>query len=218
MKSGPRIATAVAVGYALGRSRRMKMAITVGGLLAGRRLKADPKELLQKGSNLLSSSPELSELSSAVRGQLLEAAKTAATAAASNKINALGASLTERAAKVREPASQGTDADEQQPEQAERSGQRQAEPEEEREPQRGGDAKPRPNEPGTAERSSQERGPAGRPPEPPKRPRSASERSKPKPPASPRRRTAGSAPGGESQQEGAPSKKSPRPKRRGNDG
>lgn len=105
MKSGPRIATAVAIGYILGRTRRMKLAITVGSVLAGRKLGADPKELLQKAGKLASASPELSQLSDTVRGQLLEAARTAATAAASNKIDALGESLTERAAKVRAPAS-----------------------------------------------------------------------------------------------------------------
>lgn len=105
MKAGPRIAAAVAVGYALGRTRKMKMAITVGGILAGRRLGVDPKDLVQKGGKLLASSSEFTELSSTVRGQLLDAAKTAATAAASNKIESLGASLSERAAKVREPGS-----------------------------------------------------------------------------------------------------------------
>ena len=46
MSSVPRIATAVALGYLLGRSRKMKLAIAVGGLLVGRRIPTDPVELL----------------------------------------------------------------------------------------------------------------------------------------------------------------------------
>lgn len=57
-KSGGRVAAAVVIGYLLGRTRRMKLALTVGGVLAGRRLSSDPKELLEKGNKLVSASPE----------------------------------------------------------------------------------------------------------------------------------------------------------------
>ncbi|SDK61913.1 hypothetical protein SAMN04487820_11022 [Actinopolyspora mzabensis] len=105
MKMGPRVAAAVAIGYVLGRTRRMKFAIMVGSVLAGRKLKTDPKQLLQKAGTLAASSPELSKLSETVRGRLMEAAKAAATATASNKIDALGESLLERAEQVRNPPS-----------------------------------------------------------------------------------------------------------------
>ncbi|MGJ7906819.1 hypothetical protein ACOQFL_10085 [Actinopolyspora sp. H202] len=106
MKMGPRVAAAVAIGYVLGRTRRMKFAIMVGSVLAGRKLKTDPKQLLQKAGALAASSPELNKLSETVRGRLMEAAKEAATATASNKIDALGESLIERAEQVRNPSSE----------------------------------------------------------------------------------------------------------------
>jgi hypothetical protein len=102
MKSSPRIATAVAVGYALGRNRRIKLAVIIGGLLTGRRV-GDPRELLAKASSAVSSPPGLSQLSSTLRGRLVESAKTAAVATASDKIDSVGESLTERAGKIRSP-------------------------------------------------------------------------------------------------------------------
>jgi hypothetical protein len=129
MKSGPRIATAVAIGYALGRSRRMKLAIMVGGMLAGQRV-GNPKELLAKASTAVSSSPELSELGNTLRSRLTDAARTAAVAAASNKIDDIGDSLSERAAKIRSPESDSPPEDGADDEEPERS---QADPEDDRE-------------------------------------------------------------------------------------
>ncbi|PKW15564.1 hypothetical protein [Saccharopolyspora spinosa] len=100
MKSGPQIALAVAVGYALGRSRKMKLAITAAGMLAGRRF-TDPKELVAKGSKLLGASPEVQKLTGEARERLLDAAKSAALAAATSKIESLGDNLTKRAAGLR---------------------------------------------------------------------------------------------------------------------
>ncbi|GAA0551452.1 hypothetical protein A8924_1369 [Saccharopolyspora erythraea NRRL 2338] len=103
MKSGPQIAMAVAVGYILGRSRKMKLAITVGGMMAGRRLAGNPAKLLEQGGKLLAESPELKKLTGDARQRLLEAAKGAALAAASNKIDSLGANLSKRAEGLRTP-------------------------------------------------------------------------------------------------------------------
>jgi hypothetical protein len=109
MKAGPRIATAVAIGYALGRTRKMKMAIAIGSMLAGRRLATHPGELLERGLHQIASSPQVSKLTGEVRNQVLEALKAAALAAASNKIDSLGDSLTQRADALRTPASSRSD-------------------------------------------------------------------------------------------------------------
>jgi hypothetical protein len=101
MKAGPRIATAVAVGYALGRTRKMKLAIAVGSMIAGRRLATNPRELLERGVERIASSPQMSRLTGEIRDQLLDAAKAAAIAAASNKIESLGDNLSRRAQAVR---------------------------------------------------------------------------------------------------------------------
>ncbi|GAA4832174.1 hypothetical protein [Saccharopolyspora rosea] len=101
MTSAPRIATAVALGYLLGRSRKMKLAIAVGGLLVGRRITTDPVELLRQANKALAASPELNRLLGEARSHLTDAAKAAVTAAAANKIDELGESLTERAGRIR---------------------------------------------------------------------------------------------------------------------
>jgi hypothetical protein len=98
----------------------MKLAIMVSGILAGRRA-GDAKELLAKAGSAVSSSPELSQLSSTLRGRLVEAAKTAAVAAASKQIDSLGDSLTERAAKIRSPQPASAEPDEEERAEEERS-------------------------------------------------------------------------------------------------
>lgn len=113
MKAGPRIATAVAIGYALGRTRKMKLAIAIGSMLAGRRLATHPGELLERGLHQLASSPQVSKLTGEVRTQLLEALKAAALAAASNKIDSLGDTLTQRADALRTPSRKDSHTDEQ---------------------------------------------------------------------------------------------------------
>lgn len=101
MKAGQRIVTAVAVGYVLGRTHKMKLAIAIAGMMAGRRLATNPREFLQQGVERIASSPQLSRLSGEMRDQLLEAIKAAALAAASNKIESLGDSLSKRAEGLR---------------------------------------------------------------------------------------------------------------------
>ena len=84
MGSGPHIALAVAIGYVLGRSRKMKLAIAAAGMMAGKRLTPNPRELLTKGGELLASSPEVKKLTGEARERLLDAAKSAAIAAATS--------------------------------------------------------------------------------------------------------------------------------------
>jgi len=105
MKAGPRIATAVAIGYFLGRTHKMKLAIALAGMMAGRQIATNPRQLLQQGARVIASSPEVSRLSGQVRDQLVDAIKAAAVAAASNKIDALGDNLSKRAASLRSPQS-----------------------------------------------------------------------------------------------------------------
>ncbi|GAA0504042.1 hypothetical protein GCM10011581_25620 [Saccharopolyspora subtropica] len=96
---------AVAIGYALGRTRKMKLAIALGGMLAGRRFRTGPGGLLAQGSKLVEASPELSKLTGDVRKHLVEAARTAVMSAATTKIDELGEGLNRRAASLRIPHS-----------------------------------------------------------------------------------------------------------------
>ncbi|MFF4228943.1 hypothetical protein [Streptomyces sp. NPDC001820] len=114
MKNG-QVALALAGGYLLGRSHKMRWALTLGGMAAGSRFLPGSDAL---GTKLLKS-PELSKLTDTVRDELLSAGKTAAVAAAGNRINSLSDRMQRRASSLRagpeaeEP--HGEDEDEEEP-------------------------------------------------------------------------------------------------------
>lgn len=86
--------TAVALvgGYVLGRTRKAKMAIGVGMFLAGRRLDLDPRRI----GKLLAASPVTGALSDQVRRELVEATKSAATRALTQRATGLADTLQRR--------------------------------------------------------------------------------------------------------------------------
>ena len=88
MKCGARIALGVAGGYFLGRTKKMKLALMLGGMAAGRQL-GGPGQVLAQGAKLLGQSPELGRLTDEIRGRLLEAGKGAAVAVATRQVEAL---------------------------------------------------------------------------------------------------------------------------------
>ncbi|MGI5220687.1 hypothetical protein [Nocardia sp. CA-290969] len=91
MKCGMRMAGAVGVGYVLGRTRKMKLALMLAGVgLSGR---GGPQAVLERTTSAVSSSPEFTKIAETVRGELLDAARAAAVTAASNRIDSLNTRL-----------------------------------------------------------------------------------------------------------------------------
>lgn len=88
MKCGARVALGVAGGYFLGRTKKMKLALMLAGMAAGRQA-GGPGALLEQGRKLLNASPELLRLSDDVKGRLLDAGKGAALAVATRQVEAL---------------------------------------------------------------------------------------------------------------------------------
>jgi len=88
MKCGARVALGVAGGYFLGRTKKMKLALMLAGMAAGRQA-GGPGALLGQGKSLLNASPELLRLSDEVKGRLLDAGKGAALAVATRQVEAL---------------------------------------------------------------------------------------------------------------------------------
>ena len=116
MKGSMRAATAIGVGYLLGRRRKLRtatfmaVATAVGGTTVG-------GLLLKRGMKMLNSTeafgkiaPQLTEITDTVRGDLLTAGKAAATAAVSNRVDSLTGSLHDRAEQLRNPAATVSDA------------------------------------------------------------------------------------------------------------
>jgi hypothetical protein len=94
---GLKVAVAVALGYFLGRHRRFKLAIALAVAGATGRLGGARGNLLEQGMKLVSSSPELEKIVNSVRGELFEAGKAAAKAAASRQVGSLSTKLQDRA-------------------------------------------------------------------------------------------------------------------------
>ncbi|SPF06570.1 ABC transporter substrate-binding protein [Streptomyces sp. MA5143a] len=119
------IGAAVLGGYLLGRTKKAKLALGAGALLAG--AKARPGQL----AGLLDS-PFLSNITQQVRGELTEASKAAATQMLTAKADSLAGALHERTEGLRERAhpdggepkgdDERTEPDDQQDEQDEENG------------------------------------------------------------------------------------------------
>src|SRR5690349_8939525 len=114
MKGGVGTALALGVGYILGRRRKMRLATMLAvGAATGGAAKFGPAALRQ-GTKYLGKTdiagalgPQVAEIVNTVRGELLDAAKGAATAAVTNRIDSLSDNLHDRAETLRNPEAAG---------------------------------------------------------------------------------------------------------------
>ncbi|MFG2396584.1 hypothetical protein [Streptomyces lydicus] len=103
-----KIGVALAGGYVLGRTKKAKLAIGLGMYLAGKKLNLDPKQL----GKLVANSPVLGPLNDQVRRELVDATKSAATNALTQRMSGLADSLHERTLDLRDA---GGDAEAEEP-------------------------------------------------------------------------------------------------------
>jgi hypothetical protein len=108
MNNGARLGLAVAAGYLLGRSHKMKWALGLAALAGRGRLPGGTGGLVQQGAKLLTSSPEFTKLTDEMKGRLVDAGKAAAVAAVSSKIDSLSEGLRERSEAMRAARAGGT--------------------------------------------------------------------------------------------------------------
>ena len=110
MKGSMRAATAIGVGYLLGRRRKLRtatfmaVATAVGGTTLGGMMLKRGMKMLNNSEALGKIAPQLTEITDVVRGDLLTAGKAAATAAVSNRVDSLTGSLHDHAERLRNPA------------------------------------------------------------------------------------------------------------------
>ncbi|MFD7133503.1 DNA primase [Streptomyces sp. NPDC059894] len=93
---------AIGAGYALGRTKKMKLALAVGSLVAGKRLKPSPKALADLLSQQLRDNPEFKELGDQLRQDLRGVGKAASGAMVERQVTALADRLHGRTAQVRD--------------------------------------------------------------------------------------------------------------------
>ncbi|MFI0900434.1 hypothetical protein [Streptomyces sp. NPDC020983] len=161
------VAAAVAGGYVLGRTRKAKVAFAVGTFLAGRRFGLTPTALAAEGLRQLRESPQLAGLRDQIGGDLLAAARAAASTSADRRFAAFAETLRDR---VKEDIADGgpeDDAGEEEDEneaEAEDEAEEEAEEEPEREAPRHGSGRERRNPPAQrAVDTARKRAAAGRP-------------------------------------------------------
>ncbi|POX39333.1 DNA primase [Streptomyces sp. Ru73] len=108
MNNRAALALAVAGGYALGRTKKMKLALGVGGMVLGRRLQTDPQRLLRLVDERLKKDPQLAELRDQLREDLGGVGRAAASAFLDRRIDGLASSLHERTLSVQDRIAGGT--------------------------------------------------------------------------------------------------------------
>ncbi len=98
MADVPKIALAAAVlgGYALGRTKKGRVAFAMATYMAGRRFGLEPQQLLTEGVKRLRELPQFADLNEQLRGEVLEAGRKAVSTVADRKLADLADSLHQR--------------------------------------------------------------------------------------------------------------------------
>ncbi|MGW3406944.1 hypothetical protein, partial [Streptomyces zhihengii] len=118
MTKNAKIAVALVGGYLLGRTKKAKMAIGLGMFLAGKKLDLDPRRI----GKLIAETPALGGLSDQVRKELVEATKSAATQALTQRATGLADSLAQRTKALDAPDDRRDEAEEpEEPEETDRA-------------------------------------------------------------------------------------------------
>ncbi|MGW0476878.1 DNA primase [Streptomyces coeruleorubidus] len=129
---------AVGAGYLLGRTKKLKMAVAVGGLVAGKKMNLSPRMVADVVQQQLRNNPQFKEIGDQLRQDLRGVGKAASGAMVERQIDAIADRLHGRTAQVRDqlsgvvPGGPEGDAEDEEPEaEAEDSG---SEEDEESEP------------------------------------------------------------------------------------
>lgn len=111
MKGSTQAGLVLAVGYVLGRRRKLRTATVMAAAAATGGAGSLGSAALRRGLKMLGSSealgdlgPQVSKLGETVRGDLAEAGKAALLASVTNRMSSLSDSLQDRAESVRNPA------------------------------------------------------------------------------------------------------------------
>ncbi|QLJ03993.1 DNA primase [Streptomyces sp. NEAU-sy36] len=92
---------AVGAGYLLGRTRKLKMALAVGSLVAGKKLNLGPGALAELARRQLSDNPQFKEIGDQLRQELRGVGKAASGAMVERQLSSLADRLHDRTAQMR---------------------------------------------------------------------------------------------------------------------
>ncbi|OUD04996.1 DNA primase [Streptomyces swartbergensis] len=109
---------AVGAGYLLGRTKKLKMAVAVGGLVAGKKMNLSPRMVADLVQQQLRNNPQFKEIGDQLRQDLRGVGKAASGAMVERQLDAVADRLHSRTAQVRDqlsgvvPGTGDTDAEE----------------------------------------------------------------------------------------------------------
>ncbi|MFF8227924.1 DNA primase [Streptomyces caelestis] len=130
---------AVGAGYLLGRTKKLKMAVAVGGLVAGKKMNLSPRMVADLVQQQLQNNPQFKEIGDQLRQDLRGVGKAASGAMVERQLDALADRLHGRTAQVRDQlagvAPGAGDADAEEPEDADAEESEDSGPEEDEEPE-----------------------------------------------------------------------------------
>ncbi|MFI8835960.1 DNA primase [Streptomyces afghaniensis] len=116
---------AVGAGYLLGRTKKLKMAVAVGGLVAGKKLNLSPRMVAELVQQQLRNNPQFKEIGDQLREDLRGVGKAASGAMVERQLDAVADRLHGRTAQVRDqlsgvvpggPEADAEDAEDEEPE------------------------------------------------------------------------------------------------------
>ncbi|MEU6664966.1 DNA primase [Streptomyces sp. NPDC046727] len=96
---------AIGAGYLLGRTKKMKMALTVGSLVAGKKLNLGPRALADQVNRQLRDNPQFKEIGDQLREDLRGVGKAATGAMVERQMSTLADRLHGRTAELRDQLS-----------------------------------------------------------------------------------------------------------------
>ncbi|GAA2383399.1 DNA primase [Streptomyces coeruleofuscus] len=96
---------AVGAGYLLGRTKKLKMAVAVGGLVAGKKMNLSPRMVADVVQQQLRNNPQFKEIGDQLRQDLRGVGKAASGAMVERQIDAFADRLHGRTAQVRDQLS-----------------------------------------------------------------------------------------------------------------
>ncbi|MFG2681569.1 DNA primase [Streptomyces sp. NPDC048392] len=96
---------AVGAGYLLGRTKKLKLAVAVGTMVAGKKMNLTPKGIAELVSGQLQNNPQFKEIGDQLRTDLRGVGKAASGAMVERQIEALADRLHGRTAEVRDQLS-----------------------------------------------------------------------------------------------------------------
>src|SRR5204863_2042389 len=70
-------------------TKKLRLAITVGSMLAGQKVATNPMGMIKQASELIEKNPELAKIQQRITGELFDAARTAALSSTTSRVDAL---------------------------------------------------------------------------------------------------------------------------------